>query len=395
MHDWLNHNHTTVGSIWVDTPLMIVFACLCVFGLLMVTSASLEFADREYSNSLHFVNRQMIYIAVATLCAVGIYLFLPSDFWFKYCNKLFILMVASLILVLFVGTEVNGSRRWLLLGPLSVQPSEAAKLATILFVANYIARRGDELRETFKGLVKPIGIVLLLAVLLLLEPDYGTVVIIFSITTSMLFLAGTKLKHMMMYLFSGVGALSLLVWVEPYRWSRVKVFLDPWSKPAEEGYQLVQSLIAIGRGSWLGQGLGDGIQKQFYLPEAHTDFIFSVIAEELGFIGVCLVVVCYLVIIWRCFAIARSAEQQDMLANAYVAYGIGTWFGMQAFVNIAVAMGLLPTKGITLPLISVGGSSLLTFFIAFALLQRIHYESCASNQVLMRHYQYKKYDAAL
>ncbi len=391
MHDWLSRNHKTIGSIWVDIPYLLVFACLCLFGLLIVTSASLELADKQYGNNLHFVVRHAIYLTIAALMAVFIY-FIPSQFWFKHLDKMFIMTGALLILVLVLGPEINSSRRWLSWGSFSMQPSEVAKLVMILFVANYIARRGIELYSTFTGLLKPIGVASILALLLLLEPDYGATAIIFAIITVMLFLAGANLWRFILYLLSCAGMLSLLIWVKPYRLARVSAFLNPWGSSENEGYQLTQSLIAIGRGSWFGQGLGDSIQKQFYLPEAHTDFIFSVIAEELGFIGVLVITVCYLIIICRCFAIARHADRQNMLANAYVAYGVGIWIGLQAFINIAVTMGVLPTKGVTLPLISTGGSSLVVSFAAFALTQRIHYESCCADPVIMRHHQQEKRD---
>lgn len=391
MRDWMSHKRA-IDSIWVDVPYLIVFIVLCLFGLLMVASASLELGDKQYGNSWHFVVRHAVHLMIALLAAMFVY-FIPSQFWFRHLGKILIATGLLLVVVLLFGPVINGSRRWLLIGSFSLQPSEAAKLSIILFVSSYIARHGIELRHSFKGLLKPIAVVSTLVLLLLLEPDYGTAVIVFAIMTGMLFLAGTSLWRFTLYLAGGIGILGLLARAAPYRWERFNAFLDPWNHSTDQAYQLVQSLIAIGRGSWFGQGLGDSIQKQFYLPEAHTDFIFSVIAEELGFVGVFAVMFCYLVIVWRCFTIAQHAEEQNMPANAYTAYGIGIWIGLQAFVNIAVAIGALPTKGITLPLISVGGSSLVILSAAFALTQRIHYESCCVNPAIMRHHYQERRDA--
>ena len=377
------------SSIWVDTPMTFVVVLLCVFGLLMVASSSLEIADREYNDAMHFIRKQFVSLALALALAVAVY-FVAADFWLDKSLWFYALAVFLLTLVLVAGYEVNGSRRWLRLGGMFAQPSEAAKLAVILFTANYVARRGHEMRTTFYGVVKPVAVASVLALLLLLEPDYGAAGIIFVITVGMLFLAGVKIRIFASCAALVTGFMYLLLYASPYRRARVEAFLDPWSDPFNSGYQLTQSFIAIGQGSWFGQGLGDSVQKQFYLPEAHTDFIFSVIAEELGFIAVVAVILCYLAVVWRCFVIAGHAERQAMRGGAYAAYGIGIWLGGQAFTNIGVAMGVLPTKGFTLPLISAGGSSMLITFIAIALVQRIHHEACCADKVSMWHYQQRK-----
>ena len=378
-------------NIWVDVPLVCLLAALCTFGLIMVTSASMEFADDRYGDALYFLKRQGFFLLLAALVAVSVY-WRPSELWFRNSFRLLFLCAALLVLVLIpeVGKEVNGSRRWLDLKVFTVQPSEAAKLAVIVFLADYVARRREEVCATFKGFLKPLLVVTFLALLILLEPDYGVSVVLLAIAFATLFLAGAKLGQSLLMFVAGVGVTALAAVAAPYRWARIKAFLDPWSDPLGSGYQLTQSLIAVGSGGWFGQGLGAGVQKLFYLPEAHTDFIFAVIAEELGFVGVCLVVAAYFGVVWRCFVVAGRAERGRIYAGAFFAYGVGVWVGIQAFVNVAVVVGSLPTKGITLPLISVGGSSLVTLFAAFAIVQRIHYETCCADPVLMRRYRSEK-----
>ncbi len=382
-------------NIWVDTPMVCLFAVLCVLGLIMVTSASMEFADRRYDDALRFLKRQSLFILFASAVAAGVYL-KPSAFWFRNSFYLLGACTALLIAVLIpdLGREVNGSRRWLDLVVLTVQPSEITKLAVIIFMADYIARRREELCTSFAGFLKPLALVLFLSLLIFFEPDYGVAVILVGVALAMLFLAGAALHQLLLVLIAAGGLAAVAAIAAPYRWARIMGFLDPWSDPFTSGYQLAQSLIAIGSGGWFGQGLGDGIQKLFYLPEAHTDFIFSVIAEELGFVGVCLVVIVYFGIVWRCFGVAGRAERRGLQAGAFFAYGTGIWLGAQAFVNIAVAAGLLPTKGITLPGISVGGSSLVTVFIALAIVQRIHHETCCEDTLLMRRYRLGRGDVS-
>ena len=382
---------TDIASIWVDMPMVFLFAGLCLFGLLMLTSASMEFADQRHGDALYFLKRQCVFMVLASVIAVAAYS-RPPEFWFR--NSFYILLICFVLLVIVlipdIGREVNGARRWLDLKVMTVQPSEGAKLATIIFLADYLVRRREEVCASFKGFIKPLGLVVLLAGLILLQPDYGMAVTLMGVAFAMLFLAGAKIWQSLLLLVVGGGVVAVMAVAAPYRWERIKVFLDPWSQQFEGGYQLTQSLIAVGSGGWFGQGLGDGVQKLSYLPEAHTDFIFSVIAEELGFVGVFAVVAVYLGILWRCFNVAARASRCGLYAGAFFSYGVGMWIGAQAFVNIAVGMGLLPTKGMTLPMISVGGSSLLVVFVALAIVQRIHHDACCEDPVLMRDYQMRK-----
>ena len=280
-----------------------------------------------------------------------------------------------LVLVPGVGVEVNGAARWINAGLFRMQVSEPAKLLFIIYLARYLARHGEEVRSRISGFIKPIGLLAIAALLLLLEPDFGATVVLTATVMGMIFMAGVKLLQFS-GLLGGAGLLlASLAVSSPYRMNRLTTFMDPWADPFDSGFQLTQSLIAIGRGEWFGVGLGSSIQKLFYLPEAHTDFVFAVLAEELGLLGVCFVIVVYAVLVWRAFLIAAQAARAENLFAAYLAYGIGIWFGLQSFINIGVNMGLLPTKGLTLPLMSYGGSSMIVMCAAIALLLRVDYET--------------------
>lgn len=383
-----------IPNIRMDLPLLYGWLFLCFFGLLMVTSASMEFADREHQEALYFLKRQAFFLLVAVAAGVFVY-YTPSDYWFR--NTLPVLLL-SLLLLLAVftgfGREVNGSRRWLDFGWLTVQPVEIVKLAVIVFLSRYIVRHREALRQHFVEVLKPLMVVVMVSILLLLQPDYGAAVILMAIAWIMLFLAGVRWQHCICLGLCGGALMAWLAVAAPYRLERIKIFLDPWEDRYGSGYQLVESLIAIGKGGWLGEGLGASVQKLGYLPEAHTDFIFSVLAEELGFVGVVVIVGTYLFIIWRLFVVARRAESQELCAGAFFVYGTGIWIGLQAFVNILVAMSLLPTKGTTLPLVSVGGSSLVMFFVALAIAQRVHRETSLRDTRLMRLYESRTRNAA-
>ena len=257
----------------------------------------------------------------------------------------------------------------------ALDSAEPAKLFFIIYLAGYLAKYGDEVRSQISGFLKPLGLLVIASVLLLAEPDFGATVVLAAIVMGMIFMAGVKLYQFGGMLGLGAVLMAGMAVSSPYRMTRLKTFMDPWADPFDTGFQLTQSLIAIGRGEWFGVGLGASIQKLFYLPEAHTDFVFAVLAEELGLFGVCTIIVLYTILVWRAFSIATQAAKANNLFASYLAYGLGIWFGLQSFINIGVNMGLLPTKGLTLPLMSYGGSSMVVMCMAIALLLRIDYET--------------------
>jgi len=295
--------------------------------------------------------------------------------WQKYSGAILICALLALVLVMFVGKTVNGSTRWLSIGPINIQVSELAKLAFFSYLAAYIVRRHSEVIEQAKGFYKPLAVFLVLAGLILRQPDLGTVVVMFVTTVGMLFLAGAKLRDFFALIFGGVVLVIGLIMVSPYRMKRVTSFLDPWQDPFGDGYQLTQSLMAFGRGDWLGQGLGNSIQKLEYLPEAHTDFIFAIWAEEMGLIGVAVLLLLQLMLALRALWIGKNSLAIGHSYGGYLALGIGIWISFQTAVNTGAASGMLPTKGLTLPLISYGGSSLWVMMLAMVALLRIDHES--------------------
>jgi cell division protein FtsW len=332
-----------------DRVLLTVSLALLAFGFIMVSSASLPTADRLTGNPFHFAIRHGIYIVISLLVMLAS-LRIPTTLWNEHSGKLLLVGLAMLLVVLVVGHEVNGSQRWIKVGPITVQVAEMAKLFFYVYMASYLARREDEVREAIKGFIKPLALLFIAAVLLLMQPDFGTVVVLSATTVAMLFLAGAKLWQFFAVFITCVLAMILLIIVEPYRMQRFLTFLEPEKDPFGAGYQLMQSLIAFGQGQFSGAGLGNSIQKLQYLPEAHTDFIMAVVAEELGFVGVMGVIAVVLMLVWRALIIGRRCLMVDQRYGGYLAYGIGVWFSIQAFVNIGVASGALPTKGLTLPL---------------------------------------------
>jgi len=359
-----------------DRGFFITIVLLLCLGLVMVTSASITIADRQYGFPFYFLIRQALFLGIGLAAAI-IVMQLHLDLWEKYSGWLFIAGSVSLLVVLIpgVGMEVNGSTRWLAFGSVHFQPSELMKLAVVLYVASYLVRRGNEVRTSVIGFLKPMFLMMLITILLLMEPDFGTAAIIVATTLGMMFIGGVRLWQFGVLLLLVIGSLAMLAWSSPYRLERLTTFLNPWEDPFNRGFQLTQALIAFGRGEWLGVGLGGSVQKLFYLPEAHTDFLFAVLAEELGLVGAMLVVGLFGYLIWCAFAIGRRCARTGNMFGTYLAYGLGLWIGMQAFINIGVNMGLLPTKGLTLPLMSYGGSSLVIMCIAVALLLRIDYET--------------------
>jgi len=356
-------------------------SALLLVGLVMVASASIGIADRESGQPFAYFERQLIYVGLGLLAALAA-VAIPTNAWEKYSIYLlggaFLLLL--LVLVPGIGAEVNGSRRWVRLGFMNFQVSELARVMLLAYVASYAVRRADELSADFKGFMKPVGVLAAAAVLLLLEPDFGAATVLMATGLAVLFLAGARLHHLAVPVLVGVGAMGALAVTSPYRLRRLIAFRNPWEDPFDSGFQLVQSLIAIGRGEWFGVGLGSSVQKLFYLPEAHTDFVFAVLAEEFGLLGVLVVVFAFLVLMLRSLRLARIAADAGMPLHACIAAGFGVWIGLQAFLNMGVNLGLLPTKGLTLPLLSYGRSSMLVTLAWIGMVLRVHHEVVASGK---------------
>ncbi len=359
---------------WVDPGLLLAATALLALGLIMVASASVPKAS-EIGDALYYFKRQLAFAGIGLALAAVAYA-VPLRIWERSAYAWAGLAALLLVLVLVpgIGHEVNGSRRWLRLG-LTLQPSEFARFAAILFVAAYLARRQEEVRTQWWGFVKPLLVAAFSAGLILLEPDLGSAAVLLAVVLGVLFLAGARLLPLSLFLAGGLGLAALAVILEPYRLQRLQSFLDPWQDPFGSGFQLAQALIAIGSGGWTGVGLGESVQKLLYLPEAHTDFLFSVLAEELGLVGVGAVIALFGLLVWRCFAVAARAERAGQRFGVWIAYGTGMWLGLQAFINMGVNLGVLPTKGITLPLMSAGGSSLVANLMALGLVHRVWREA--------------------
>lgn len=359
-----------------DPWLVTVVIFLLGAGLVMVASSSVALAEHLHGDPFYYFRRQAI--AVAAGLALGAFILKsPIVLWQKLSLPLLFLAVALLVLVLIpgVGREVNGSVRWIRLGPVNFQSSELAKVCIITYIAAYLVRHAGHLHLTITGFMRPLAVITLIAGLLLLEPDYGSVVVIFLTTVGMLFLAGIPASRFFLWVPVMVATLGALAVFPSYRLARLKAFMNPWDDPFNSGYQLIQSLIAFGRGEWFGVGLGSSVQKLFYLTQAHTDFIFAISAEELGLFFSLLVAAAFFIFTWRAFSIAGFAHQLGKHFAAYMAYGIGLLMGIQAFIHMGVNVGLLPTKGLTLPLFSYGANSVFTSCILVAILLRIDLEN--------------------
>ena len=356
-----------------DRQLVWIALALMVTGLVMVTSASVPIATRLTDMPFYFALRHGVFL-VCSLVLASFVLMIPLEKWRQYSVPMLIVSIVLLVAVLAVGRSVNGASRWIPLGIFNLQPAEVAKLSLFLFLSGYLVRQYQQVRETFVGFAKPLLVLVVLGGLLLEQPDLGSFVVMFVTTVGMLFIAGAKLwQFIVMLATAGVGIASL-IYFEPYRWRRVTSFLDPWDDPFGSGYQLTQSLMAFGRGEWMGQGLGNSIQKLEYLPEAHTDFVFAVLAEEVGLIGVTVVLLLIFALVFKALMIGRRCLQTEQLYGGFLAFGFAFWFAFQTLVNVGAAAGMVPTKGLTLPLISYGGSSLFIMATAVAILIRIDYE---------------------
>lgn len=359
----------------LDVHTIILVAAIVLLGLIMVGSASVSLGTQESGNPFAYLTRQLVTALVgAVLCAAM--LNVPLSFWQRFAVPMLFVAAGLLIAVTIpgIGHKAKGARRWLELGPFAFQVSEATRIMVLLFLADFIVRQRDALKQQAGPMLKGLGILLVYAALLLVQKDFGAGAVVVVTGLGLLFVAGAPLRLVGLLMGLVGAAAGIVVWLTPWRLRRVISFMDPWADPLDGGFQLTQSLIAIGSGDWLGVGLGGSVQKLFYLPEAHTDFLFAVLAEELGLAGVALTLLLFTLLVWRVLRIARIAHEAGMDFHAYVAAGFGLWLGLQAFINIGVNMGVLPTKGLTLPLMSYGRSSLLMSLVWIGIVLRVYHE---------------------
>ena len=369
-----------------DQALVVVVAVLVALGMVMVYSASVALPDNPkfaaYSQSF-FLQRHLLALAIAFVAAL-VTLQVPMAFWEKMSPWVFVLALVLLVLVLvpFIGKVVNFSRRWIPLGFMNFQPSELAKLAVAMYAAGYMVRRMDAREDFFRAVTPMVLAIALVGVLLLRQPDMGAFIVIAAIAMGILFLGGVNARMFFLIALVIIVTFSLIIAFDDLRRERILAYLDPWNPlyAQGKGYQLTHSLIALGRGEWFGQGLGASVEKLHYLPEAHTDFLLAVIGEELGFVGVAGVIVMFFWLTRRIFVIGRQAIALDRVYAGLMAQGVGVWIGAQAFINMGVNLGVLPTKGLTLPLMSYGGSAILMNLVALAMVLRVDME----NRALMR-----------
>jgi cell division protein FtsW len=372
---------TRTRGLHIDAVALSLVAAIVLLGLIMVTSASISIASKESGNAFSYLERQLVLCVIGFVLA-GVVFCVRTEWLEKMAWPLLIVAIALLFFVLIpgLGHVVNGSRRWIRLLGFNFQVSELARVLILIFIASYAVRREDELRSTAMGLIKPMGLLGFVALLLLAEPDFGAASVLFLTGFGILFIAGARLRYVLIGAAAVAGIGVLLVVMAPYRMARVTSFLNPWADPFNSGFQLTQSLIAIGRGEWFGVGLGESVQKLFYLPEAHTDFLFAVLAEELGLVGVATTLALFIALVWRSFWIAQLASRAGLRFQSYLALGFGLWLGAQALINIGVNMGVLPTKGLTLPLMSYGRSSMIVTLAWVGLLLRVYHEAMQSGR---------------
>jgi cell division protein FtsW len=359
----------------MDWPLLICVLLLLAFGFVMVASASMSIADRNFGTPFHFVTRHGLALGLALTAGMLVFS-VPLGWWEKSGTALFFLGLVLLVLVLVpgIGRTVNGATRWIPLGPLNLQSSEFMKFFAVIYISGYLVRRKEEVATRLSGFVKPMILMVIASALIMRQPDFGTTAVMLATVMGLLFLGGVQVTHFAVLFGMLAAVAAFLVKLDPERLERVTSFLDPFADPFNAGYQLSQALIAFGRGEWLGVGLGNGIQKQFFLPEAHTDFLMAVVGEELGLVGTLAVVAAFGFFVWRAFSIGVRAERAGRWFAAYVAYGLGLAIGLQAMINIGVNLGLLPTKGLTLPFLSYGSNSLVVACMAAGLLLRTDLE---------------------
>jgi len=359
-----------------DPWLIVALAALVSLGLVMVASASISIASRNQAHELYYFWRQLGAFALGGV--LGYWVFRqPLERWQRISAAGLLVGIAMLIAVLLpgIGHEVNGSMRWLNTGLFTIQASEPVKLAVIVYVAGYLVRHQAQVQRDFLGFFKPVVVLTVVAGLLLLEPDFGAAAVLFATTLGMLFMGGVPVLRFLSWGLAALVMLASLAMLAPYRMQRLLTFRNPWADPFDTGFQLTQALIAFGRGEWFGVGLGNSVQKLFYLPEVHTDFIFAVVGEELGLVGTLSVIALFVFFVWRILHVGGRAEQAGMRFGANVAYGVALLIGLEAFINIGVNMGILPTKGLTLPFISYGSNSTVMLCCAMGLVFRVAWET--------------------
>ncbi|MBP6552975.1 MAG: putative lipid II flippase FtsW [Vitreoscilla sp.] len=363
-----------------DWSLLWVIVLMTAFSVTMIFSASIEHAEFNYQDRYYFVERQLAFLTFGYVVLWAM-LKTPTRTMHK-CMWLVLGVSFLLLIVVLFGREINGAKRWINVGPVNIQPTEIFKVAIILYLASFLTRRVDILTKFSKVWFVGIPIGLGLA-LIIFEPDFGSFVVVSVIAVGLLFIGGLPMGWFLAIVALGASAMVGLIWTSPYRMHRVTAFLNPWEDPFGKGYQLTHALMAFARGEWLGVGLGGSVEKRFYLPEAHTDFIAAVIGEELGFAGLILLIGCYMWLVWRAFSIGKQARDLEQYFSAYTAKGIGIWIGIQSFFNLGVNLGLLPTKGLTLPLMSYGGSAVIVMLMCMGILLRVDWE----NRRIMRGYK--------
>ena len=372
---------TRSSPIHIDfVTVMLVFG-IVLLGLVMVTSASISMATKEGGDAFGYLLRQFTLVIVGSAFAAVMFT-IRTEWLEKMALPLLALAVVLLVLVLIpgIGHSVNGARRWIRLAGISIQVSEVTRVIVLVFIASYAVRREEELRSSFMGLLKPLIILAGFFVLLLLEPDFGAATVLMVTAFGVLFIAGARLRDVAGLAVLGAAVLVFVAMSSDYRMRRLTAFRNPWLDPFDSGFQLTQSLIAIGRGGWTGVGLGESVQKLFYLPEAHTDFLFAVLAEELGLVGILVTLALFLALAWRALWISRLAHDSGLKFQSYLAAGFGIWVGLQAFINIGVNMGVLPTKGLTLPFMSYGRSSLIATLTWVGILLRVYHEAAQASR---------------
>jgi cell division protein FtsW len=367
-----------------DQALLFVIAVIAAMGLVMVFSATIttaELSRQTQFDSLFYFKRHSSYLVIGALLGMAVFA-VEMRTWQKWSPWIFFGCMLLLLLVLIpgIGLKINGARRWIPLGVVSLQPAELMKLAVVLYAADYTVRKAAFMHSWTKGLLPLAAVIIVSGSLVIVQPDLGSFAVMCAITAGILWLGGMRVRIFLGLIAPVAAVFFALIWFVPWRLKRLVTFMNPWDKPMADGYQLTHSLMAFGRGEWFGVGLGAGMEKQGYLPEAHNDFLMAVIGEELGFVGVVMVMLLFAWLIWRAFLIGRQAIALDRVYSALVAQGIGVWLGTQALVHAGVSMGALPTKGLTMPLMSFGGSALITICLTLAILLRVDFE----NRLLMR-----------